>query len=234
MNESVAVVNNIDISIWGLILQADLVVRIVMLLLLILSIFCWAIIFEKVSKIKSLNRLALKFEDHFWSGVKIEKIKEDIGNNPTHPYESIFLAGIKEWELATKNKNIINIDVMVLEKRLERSMGSTLNKEMISIEKNTTFLATTGSAAPFIGLFGTVWGIMNSFQSIATAKNTSLTIVAPGIAEALLATALGLLAAIPAVIFYNKISSDTNTYGNRLEVFINDFTSILSRQSAKK
>ena len=234
MNESVAVVNNIDISIWGLILQADLVVRIVMLLLLILSIFCWAIIFEKVSKIKSLNRLALKFEDNFWSGVKIEKIKEDIGNNPTHPYESIFLAGIKEWELATKNKNIINIDVMVLEKRLERSMGSTLNKEMISIEKNTTFLATTGSAAPFIGLFGTVWGIMNSFQSIATAKNTSLTIVAPGIAEALLATALGLLAAIPAVIFYNKISSDTNTYGNRLEVFINDFTSILSRQSAKK
>ena len=234
MNESVAVVNNIDISIWSLILQADLVVRIVMLLLLILSIFCWAIIFEKVSKIKSLNRLALKFEDHFWSGVKIEKIKEDIGNNPTHPYESIFLAGIKEWELATKNKNIINIDVMVLEKRLERSMGSTLNKEMISIEKNTTFLATTGSAAPFIGLFGTVWGIMNSFQSIATAKNTSLTIVAPGIAEALLATALGLLAAIPAVIFYNKISSDTNTYGNRLEVFINDFTSILSRQSAKK
>ena len=165
---------------------------------------------------------------------KIEKIKEDIGNNPTHPYESIFLAGIKEWELATKNKNIINIDVMVLEKRLERSMGSTLNKEMISIEKNTTFLATTGSAAPFIGLFGTVWGIMNSFQSIATAKNTSLTIVAPGIAEALLATALGLLAAIPAVIFYNKISSDTNSYGNRLEVFINDFTSILSRQSAKK
>ena len=234
MNESVAVVNNIDISIWSLILQADLVVRIVMLLLLILSIFCWAIIFEKVSKIKSLNRLALKFEDNFWSGVKIEKIKEDIGNNPTHPYESIFLAGIKEWELATKNKNIINIDVMVLEKRLERSMGSTLNKEMISIEKNTTFLATTGSAAPFIGLFGTVWGIMNSFQSIATAKNTSLTIVAPGIAEALLATALGLLAAIPAVIFYNKISSDTNTYGNRLEVFINDFTSILSRQSAKR
>ena len=234
MNESVAVVNNIDISIWSLILQADLVVRIVMLLLLILSIFCWAIIFEKVSKIKSLNRLALKFEDNFWSGVKVEKIKEDIANNPTHPYESIFLAGIKEWELATKNKNIINIDVMVLEKRLERSMGSTLNKEMISIEKNTTFLATTGSAAPFIGLFGTVWGIMNSFQSIATAKNTSLTIVAPGIAEALLATALGLLAAIPAVIFYNKISSDTNTYGNRLEVFINDFTSILSRQSAKK
>ena len=210
---NISVVDNLDISIWGLILQADLVVRIVMLLLLILSIFSWAIIFEKDSKKKTLNKLALKFEDNFWSGVKIEKIKEDIGNNPTHPYEAIFLAGIKEWELATKNKNIINIDVMVLEKRLERTMGSTLNKEMISLEKNTTFLATTGSSAPFIGLFGTVWGIMNSFQSIATAKNTSLAIVAPGIAEALLATALGLLAAIPAVIFYNKISNDANRYG---------------------
>ena len=113
-------------------------------------------------------------------------------------------------------------------------MGSTLNKEMENIEKNINFLATTGSSAPFIGLFGTVWGIMNSFQSIATAKNTSLAIVAPGIAEALLATALGLLAAIPAVIFYNKISGDTNVYSCRLEVFINDFTTILSRQLTKK
>ena len=113
-------------------------------------------------------------------------------------------------------------------------MVSTLNKEMEALEKNTNFLATTGSSAPFIGLFGTVWGIMNSFQSIATAKNTSLAIVAPGIAEALLATALGLLAAIPAVIFFNKISSDTNRYGNRLEVFLNDFTTILSRQVSKK
>ena len=123
---------------------------------------------------------------------------------------------------------------MVLEKRLERTMASTLNKEMEGLEKNINFLATTGSSAPFIGLFGTVWGIMNSFQSIATAKNTSLAIVAPGIAEALLATALGLLAAIPAVIFYNKISGDTNIYSNKLEIFINDFTSILSRQVSKK
>ena len=234
MNESIAVTNNIDISIWGLVLQADLVVRIVMLLLLMLSIFSWAIIFEKITRIKNLNKLAMRFESNFWSGIKIDQIKNDIGTTPTHPYEAIFLAGIKEWELVTRNKNIINIDIMVLEKRLERTMASTLNKEMEGLEKNINFLATTGSSAPFIGLFGTVWGIMNSFQSIATSKNTSLAIVAPGIAEALLATALGLLAAIPAVIFYNKISGDTNIYSNKLEIFINDFTSILSRQVSKK
>ena len=234
MNESIAVTNNIDISIWGLVLQADLVVRIVMLLLLMLSIFSWAIIFEKITRIKNLNKLAMRFESNFWSGIKIDQIRDDIGTTPTHPYEAIFLAGIKEWELVTRNKNIINIDIMVLEKRLERTMASTLNKEMEGLEKNINFLATTGSSAPFIGLFGTVWGIMNSFQSIATAKNTSLAIVAPGIAEALLATALGLLAAIPAVIFYNKISGDTNIYSNKLEIFINDFTSILSRQVSKK
>ena len=234
MNESIVVTNNIDISIWGLVLQADLVVRIVMLLLLMLSILSWAIIFEKITRIKNLNKLAMRFESNFWSGIKIDQIKNDIGTTPTHPHEAIFLAGIKEWELVTRNKNIINIDIMVLEKRLERTMASTLNKEMEGLEKNINFLATTGSSAPFIGLFGTVWGIMNSFQSIATAKNTSLAIVAPGIAEALLATALGLLAAIPAVIFYNKISGDTNIYSNKLEIFINDFTSILSRQVSKK
>ena len=234
MNEAVSVADNIDISIWGLVLQADLVVRIVMLLLLILSIFSWAIIFEKITRIKTLNKLANSFENTFWSGIKIEKIKDDIGINPMHPMETIFLAGIKEWELNTKNKGHNILDLQILEQRIERSMASALNKEMEVLEKNTNFLATTGSSAPFIGLFGTVWGIMNSFQSIATAKNTSLAIVAPGIAEALLATALGLLAAIPAVIFFNKISSDTNRYGSRLEVFLNDFTTILSRQVSKK
>ena len=234
MNEAVSVADNIDISIWGLVLQADLVVRIVMLLLLILSIFSWAIIFEKITRIKTLNKLANNFENTFWSGIKIEKIKDDIGINPMHPMETIFLAGIKEWELNTKNKGHNILDLQILEQRIERSMASALNKEMEVLEKNTNFLATTGSSAPFIGLFGTVWGIMNSFQSIATAKNTSLAIVAPGIAEALLATAFGLLAAIPAVIFFNKISSDTNRYGSRLEVFLNDFTTILSRQVSKK
>ncbi|MEC8100623.1 MAG: protein TolQ [Pseudomonadota bacterium] len=234
MNETISVTDSIDISIWGLVLQADLVVRVVMLLLLIMSIFCWAIIFEKLTKIRSLNKLAKSFETTFWSGIKIDKIKDSIGNSPLHPFEAIFLTGIKEWEAAVKNKSINDLDLQILEKRLERTMFSTYNKEVEKLEKNIGFLATTGSSAPFIGLFGTVWGIMNSFQSIATAKNTSLAIVAPGIAEALLATALGLLTAIPAVIFYNKISGDTNTYIGRLEIFVNDFTTILSRQISKK
>ena len=234
MNDTISITSNIDTSIWGLILQADLVVRIVMLLLLLLSIFCWAIIFEKITKIKHLNKLAKKFENIFWSGIKIDKIKDEIGNTPSHPYEAVFLAGLKELELTLKNKYNSQFDLQILEKRLERTMSSTFYKEIEKLEKNINFLATTGSSAPFIGLFGTVWGIMNSFQSIASAKNTSLAIVAPGSAEALLATALGLLAAIPAVIFYNKISGDTNTYANRLETFLNDFTTILSRQITKK
>ena len=152
MNNEIALADNIDISIWGLVLQADLVVRIVMLLLLMLSIFSWAIIFEKITKIKSLNKLASNFENTFWSGIKIDKIKEDIGINPSHPMEAIFLAGVKEWELNNKNKSSNLLDIQVLEQRLERTMASSLSKEMEVLEKNTNFLATTGSAAPFIGL----------------------------------------------------------------------------------
>ena len=138
-------------------------------------------------------------------------------------------------ELTTSNRKSINYDAnIVLEKRIEKAMFSTLNREMETLEKNLNFLATTGSSAPFIGLFGTVWGIMNSFQSIATSKNTSLAIVAPGIAEALLATAMGLLAAIPAVMAYNKISSETNRYYNSLETFLYDLSNILSRHIHNK
>ena len=234
MDETISIADNIDISIWGLVLQADLVVRIVMLLLLMLSIFSWAIIFEKITKIKNLNKLASSFENTFWSGIKIDKIKDGIGINPSHPMETIFLAGIKEWELNTKNKGASLLDVQVLEQRLERTMASSLNKEMEILEKNINFLATTGSSAPFIGLFGTVWGIMNSFQSIAIAQNTNLSVVAPGIAEALFATALGLFVAIPAVVAYNKLSSDLSKYFSSLETFIDEFTTIFFRQLESK
>ena len=234
MTDEINISDNIEASIWSLILQADLVVRIVMLLLLFLSIVSWSIIFEKLSKIRKLNKNADIFEKTFWSGLNIETIQSNIGNTPTHPMESIFITGMKELALSNsvKSKNIS--DNQLTEKRIEKVMISSFNKEMDNIEKHINFLATTGSAAPFIGLFGTVWGIMNSFQSIATAKSTSIAIVAPGIAEALLATAMGLLAAIPAVIAYNKISSDINRYGIRLEVFLNDFNIILSRQISKK
>jgi len=233
MESDINVVNNLDISIWGLILQADLVVRIVMLILLFLSIFSWSIIFEKTTKLKKLRKKTKDFENDFWSGINIEKLHKSIEKSPTHPMEAIFVTGMKELTAST-GKNINHNENVILEKRIEKAMFSTLNREMEDLEKNLNFLATTGSSAPFIGLFGTVWGIMNSFQSIATAKNTSLAIVAPGIAEALLATALGLLAAIPAVIAYNKISSDTNRYYGSLEVFLYDLSNILSRHIHNK
>ncbi len=234
MTEEINITDNLEVSIWSLVMQADLVVRVVMLLLLFLSVVSWSIIFEKLSKLRKLNKQASLFEKTFWSGLTIENIQSNIGNSPAHPMESIFITGMKELSISNSVKVKSISDNQILEKRIEKVMVSTFNKELDNLEKNTNFLATTGSAAPFIGLFGTVWGIMNSFQSIATAKNTSIAIVAPGIAEALLATAMGLLAAIPAVIAYNKISSDINRYATRLEVFLSDFNAILSRQISKK
>ena len=233
MDNDINVINNIDMSVWGLILEADFVVRLVMLSLLFLSIFSWSIIFEKVTKLRRLKKVSKKFEDDFWSGINIEKLHKSIESSPNHPMEAIFVTGMKELTTANR-KNINHDENIVLEKRIEKAMFSTLSREMETLEKNLNFLATTGSSAPFIGLFGTVWGIMNSFQSIASSKNTSLAIVAPGIAEALLATAMGLLAAIPAVMAYNKISSDTNRYYNSLETFLYDLSNILSRHIHNK
>ena len=233
MNNDINIINDLDMSIWGLILEADFVVRLVMLSLLFLSIFSWGIIFEKITKLRKLKKMSKKFEDDFWSGINIEKLHKSIESSPSHPMEAIFVTGMKELT-ATNRKNINHDENIVLEKRIEKAMFSTLNREIEQLEKNLNFLATTGSSAPFIGLFGTVWGIMNSFQSIATSKNTSLAIVAPGIAEALLATAMGLLAAIPAVMAYNKISSDTNRYYNSLEIFLYDLSNILSRHIHNK
>ncbi len=233
MNNDINVINDLDMSIWGLILEADFVVRLVMLSLLFLSIFSWSIIFEKLTKLRKLRKQSKKFEDDFWSGINIEKLHKSIESSPSHPMEAIFVTGMKE--LTASNTKSINHDAnIVLEKRIEKAMFSILNREMETLEKNLNFLATTGSSAPFIGLFGTVWGIMNSFQSIATSKNTSLAIVAPGIAEALLATAMGLLAAIPAVMAYNKISAETNRYYNSLETFLYDLSNILSRHIHNK
>ena len=234
MSEEININDNLELGIWSLILQADLVVRIVMLLLLFLSVVSWSIIFEKLSKLRKLNKQANKFEKTFWSGLNIETIQDNIGVSPSHPMEAVFITGMKELNISNSVKLKNTASNQILEKRIEKVMVSTFNKELDNLEKSVNFLATTGSAAPFIGLFGTVWGIMNSFQSIATAKNTSIAIVAPGIAEALLATAMGLLAAIPAVIAYNKISSDINRYSTRLEIFLSDFNTILSRQISKK
>lgn len=221
-----------DLSIWGLFLSADPVVKAVMVLLILASIWCWAIIFEKTMKMRELRKRAGDFEDAFWSGGSLEDLYDRMGGNPNEPLAAIFASAMREWRRsAAKGLNTRGNEMRAsLRQRIDQVMNLTISREMEILEKRMTFLASVGSTAPFIGLFGTVWGIMNSFQAIAVSKNTSLAVVAPGIAEALFATALGLVAAIPAVVAYNKISSDLGRYGARLEGFATEFGSILSRQ----
>jgi biopolymer transport protein TolQ len=224
-----------DLSIWSLFLNADWIVKLVILLLVVASFWTWTIIFDKVIRIRRLRAAARQFEESFWSGGSLEELFDRIGNRPPDPMTSIFVAAMKEWRRSAA-KGLLASEQMraSLQDRIERVMDITLGREMEQIERHMTYLASIGSSAPFIGLFGTVWGIMNSFASIAASKNTSLAVVAPGIAEALFATALGLVAAIPAVLAYNKLSGDIGRYGQRLEAFSGEFGAILSRQLEEK
>lgn len=219
-----------DFSIISLFLRADLVVKAVIVLLIFASVWCWAIIFEKFVAMRRLNNSANDFEGAFWSGGSLDDLYERIGVQPTNPMSAVFVAAMREWQRNPQNIPGAGMSVVTLSERIDRVMQITLTREMERVERNLTFLATTGSTAPFVGLFGTVWGIMNSFQSIAVSHNTSLAVVAPGIAEALFATALGLLAAIPAVVAYNKISKDMDRYASRLDTFAVEFAAILSRE----
>ena len=219
-----------DLSVWGLFLQADWIVKIVMILLLLASFWCWAIIFEKIIRLRRLWAQAGEFEEAFWSGGSLEDLYDRMDSRPTDPMSSIFIAAMREWRRSASKGLAEPAHKASLAVRIERVMHITLGREMDHLERYMTFLASVGSTAPFIGLFGTVWGIMNSFQAIAISKDTSLAVVAPGIAEALFATALGLVAAIPAVVAYNKISSDIGRYAARLEAFSGEFSAILSRQ----
>ncbi len=221
---------DLDFSVWTLFLRADLIVKLVMLLLLSASVWCWAIIIEKSVRLRRLNRDATEFEDSFWSGGSLDALYDRIGAQPLDPMGAVFSSAMKEWRRSAETGNLTVDRGSSLTERIERVMDVTLSRELEHIERQMIILASTGSTAPFIGLFGTVWGIMNSFQSIAMSKNTSLAVVAPGIAEALFATALGLLAAIPAVIAYNKISKDLDRYAARLEDFSSEFSAIISRQ----
>ncbi|OSQ38756.1 protein TolQ [Thalassospira mesophila] len=223
-----------DMSMWGLFLQAGLVVKVIMIGLLMASVWVWAIVFEKMFRLRKLRSQANQFEEAFWSGGSLEDLYDRIADRPKDPMAAIFVSAMREWRRS--NARGVSGETMRarLQQRLERAMEVTLGREMDRVERYMTFLASVGSTAPFVGLFGTVWGIMASFQSIAASKNTSLAVVAPGIAEALFATAIGLVAAIPAVVAYNKISSDLNRYGNRLEAFVDEFSSILSRQLDEK
>jgi len=226
--------SGIDFSLLSLFLRADLVVKSVILILIFASIWSWTIIVEKLIKMKRLKQIESEFDEIFWSGNSFEDLFETFNYNQNDPKSKIFCAAIEEWKKSNKTKNINSSNIESLKERMNRSMLVTFNKEAESIEKNLTFLATAGSTAPFVGLFGTVWGIMNSFQSIAVAQNTNLSVVAPGIAEALFATALGLFVAIPAVVSYNKITSDLSKYFLSLESFIDEFTTIFFRQLENK
>ncbi len=209
-------------------LRADLVVKSVMVMLVLASIWCWAIIFEKLLTVRRLNKRSDEFEQAFWSGKSLDDLFDKVSSNPRDPMSAVFAAAMREWRRVSGNTSE-NFKVGLAD-RIERVMQITVNREMGRAEKYMTFLATTGATAPFVGLFGTVWGIMHSFQSIAISSNSSLAVVAPGIAEALFATALGLLAAIPAVVAFNKLNRDLDRYAGRLESFAGEFVAILSRE----
>jgi len=220
-----------DLSIIGLFLQSDSIVKLVMLILLLASFWSWAIIFDKAMRLRRLRHAASSFEETFWSGGSLDDLYERVGQRPPDPMTAVFSSAMREWRRSAA-KNLLGTPGMraSLQQRIERVMSVTVGREMERVERFMAFLATVGSTAPFVGLFGTVWGIMDSFQSIAASKNTSLAVVAPGIAESLFATALGLVAAIPAVVAYNKLATDFGRYAGRLEAFATEFSAILSRQ----
>ena len=220
-----------DLTIWGLFADADLVVQVVLVMLLLASFWTWAIIFEKWLRMRRLKARAEDFEEDFWSGGSLDDLYEQMDQRPSDPMSAIFVSAMKEWRRSTARGGLESDRNRVsLQQRIERVMDITLGREMQRLERQMIFLASVGSSAPFIGLFGTVWGIMNAFTSIAASKNTTLVVVAPGIAEALFATALGLVAAIPAVIGFNKLSTDLGRYSGRLDAFAGEFAAILSRQ----
>jgi biopolymer transport protein TolQ len=220
-----------SLSIFDLFLQSDSIVKFVLLILLIASFWSWAVIFDKVLRLRRLRQAAASFEDTFWSGGSLDDLYDRVGQRPVDPMSAVFAAAMREWRRSAA-KGLLGTPGMrlSLQQRIERVMNVTVGREMDRVERFMSFLATVGSTAPFVGLFGTVWGIMNSFQAIAASKNTSLAVVAPGIAEALFATALGLVAAIPAVVAYNKLATDFGRYASRLEGFATEFSAIVSRQ----
>ncbi|MBU6448739.1 MAG: protein TolQ [Rhodospirillales bacterium] len=222
-----------NLSLLGLFLQADAVVKLVMIILLIASIWVWTIIIEKIMTIRRVNREANAFEDSFWSGGSLDELYEREGADPTNPMAAVFGAAMSEWKRTARIAGT-EIGKTGVKERVDRAMNVTIMREMDRLERFMIFLASVGATAPFIGLFGTVWGIMHSFSAIAAMHNTDLAVVAPGIAEALFATAIGLVAAIPAVLAYNKLSNDLSRFAGRLEGFGTEFSAILSRQSEEQ
>jgi len=216
-----------DLSIFTLFWQAHWIVKSVMIGLMACSVWVWAIAVDKIILYARTSRAMDGFEQTFWSGQSLEELYRMVSARPNHSMAALFVAAMREWKRSFEGAPR---SFAGLQMRIEKVMDVTIMREIERLERRLLVLATVGSAGPFIGLFGTVWGIMTSFQSIAASKNTSLAVVAPGIAEALFATAIGLVAAIPATIFYNKFSSEVNKQAQRLEGFADEFAAILSRQ----
>ena len=217
--QAVGLASNTDFSIINLFIRADIIIKTVILILIASSIYSWAIIFEKLNMFKKINKSTTEFENKFWKSKSAESFYNNLPANYDDPMANLFRSSMETMLRAKRSSN--------LNEKMSRMLEINIEQQMEKIDKSYTFLATVGSTAPFIGLFGTVWGIMNSFQSIAISRNTSLAIVAPGIAEALFATALGLLAAIPAVVAFNKFSSDSKKYFQKLESFSKRLLSII-------
>ena len=220
---------NEGLALFSILRDASVIVQFVMLLLLAASLVSWTMIFRKWSMLKAAARAAERFESRFWSGGNLNQMFKELSQQEETitGMDSMFVSGFKEYARLEKQKGIQPMDIL---EGVQRAMRVALTREMEYLDTNLSFLATVGSISPYVGLFGTVWGIMSSFQSIAASKNTSLAVVAPGIAEALFATAIGLIAAIPATIFYNKFTSEVNRQAQRLEGFADEFSAILSRQ----
>ena len=218
-SQAVGLASNTDFSIINLFIRADIIVKTVILILIVSSIYSWAIIFEKIKLFKKINKSTEEFEEKFWKSKSAESFHNNLPANVNDPMANVFKSSMN---VLLKSKRSSNLN-----EKMSRMLEINIEQQMEKIEKRYIFLATVGSTAPFVGLFGTVWGIMNSFQSIAISRNTSLAIVAPGIAEALFATALGLLAAIPAVVAFNKFTSDSKKYTQKLENFSKRLLSII-------
>lgn len=226
-SETLTLASEMDFSMFALFARATLTVKLVMLILIIASFWAWSIIIQKWLIYRNARTEAARFDAAFWSGEPLDDLYRKVGPEPGGRAEAIFAAGMTEWQRSHRDDGAL---IPGAQARIDRSMDVAIAKESEDLERGLPFLATVGSTAPFIGLFGTVWGIMHAFISIAQEQNTNLAVVAPGIAEALLATGLGLLAAIPAVIFYNKLTTDAGRIVSGYEAFADEFSTILSRQ----
>ena len=226
-----ALSSGIDFSVLGLFTKAHWVVQVVILMLVVASFWSWAIIIDKIIRYRSLKRSFTAFEEEFWSGASLDDLYTGLDDTKRSPIERVFAAGMREWRRSFETGGSL---IAGANDRIDRTMAVAVDRESEQMESWMGFLATVGAIAPFIGLFGTVWGIKNSFEAIASSQNTNLSVVAPGIAEALFATALGLLAAIPAVIAYNLLSDRAARLSGRLSAFSDEFSTLLSRQLERR